>query len=184
MPPFARVLLIIALLSLLALAGYEGQRLAGVGSAFTAKYLCSAVFVGGRDPDQVARVDLPAFRSAVLGLVDWHVDAASGTTTASIFGLGRRQTRYRPGLGCTVAIDHTPVEVPVVSPVTMEPDNAFPPVVSAPAALEKVIEAAFSEPDPGRPRRTRALLVITAAILSRNAMPRAIRRSRALSAGR
>ena len=160
MPQFARVLLIIALLSLLALAGYEGQRLAGVGSAFTAKYLCSAVFIGGRDPDQVARVDLPAFRSAVLGLVDWHVDAASGTTTASIFGLGRRQARYRPGLGCTVAINHAPVEVPVVSPVTTEPDNAFPPAVSTPAGLEKVIEAAFSEPDPGHPRRTRALLVI------------------------
>lgn len=120
MPKFTRVLFIIALLSLLALAGYEGQRLAGVGSAFTAKYLCSAVFVGGRDPDQVARVDLPAFRSAVLGLVDWHVDAANGTSSASIFGLGRREARYLPGLGCTVAIDRAPVDVSVTPSITTE----------------------------------------------------------------
>ena len=62
MPRSARVLLLIALLSVLALTAYEGQRLAGVGSAFAAKYLCSAVFVGGLDPNQVARIDLPAFR--------------------------------------------------------------------------------------------------------------------------
>ena len=113
MPRSVRVLLLIALLSVLALTAYEGQRLAGVGSAFAAKYLCSAVFVGGRNPDQVARVDLPAFRSAVVDLVDWQVDVASGTTTADIFGLGRREARYRPGLGCTVAIDLVPATVPV-----------------------------------------------------------------------
>jgi CubicO group peptidase (beta-lactamase class C family) len=156
----ARSLLLIALLTLLALAGYEGQRLAGVGSAFAAKYLCSAVFVGGRDPEPVARVDLPAFRSAILGLVGWHVDSASGTTTADIYSIGRREARYRPGLGCTVAIDRTPAEVPVAPPVTAVPANAFPPVVPTPPALGKVVEAAFSEPDPGRLRRTRALLVI------------------------
>jgi CubicO group peptidase (beta-lactamase class C family) len=160
MPGPARVLLLIASLTLLALAAFEGQRLAGVGSAFTAKYLCSAVFVGGRDPDQTARVDLPAFRSAVLSLVNWDVGAANGTTTADIVGIGRRQARYRPGLGCTVAIDRTPADVPVAPPVTSEPANGFPPRVPTPPALEKVIEAAFSEPDPGHPRRTRALLVI------------------------
>jgi len=160
MPRSARLLLVIALLTLMAFAGHESQRLAGVGSAFAAKYLCSAVFVGGRDPDQVARIDLPAFRSAVLDLVDWHMDATSGTTTADIFSIGRREARYRPGLGCTVAIDRTPVEVQAAPPVTTESANAFPPVVPTPPALEKVVEAAFSEPDPGRPRRTRALLVI------------------------
>ena len=160
MPRSVRVLLLIALLSVLALTAYEGQRLAGVGSAFAAKYLCSAVFVGGRNPDQVARVDLPAFRSAVLDLVDWQVDAASGTTTADIFGLGRREARYRPGLGCTVAIDRAPAKVPFAVPVTAELADTFPPTIPTPPALEKVIEAAFSEPDPERPRRTRALLVI------------------------
>jgi CubicO group peptidase (beta-lactamase class C family) len=157
---FARVLLLIVLVTLLAFAGYKGQRLAGLGSAFAAKYLCSAVFVGGRDPVQVARVDLPAFRSAVLSLVDWHVDAAGGTTSAGIFGIGWREARYRPGLGCTVVIDHALTEVPVPLPVTTDPANAFPPVVPTPPALEKVVEAAFSEPYPQRPRRTRALLVI------------------------
>ena len=143
MPRSVRVLLLIALLSVLALTAYEGQRLAGVGSAFAAKYLCSAVFVGGRNPDQVARVDLPAFRSAVVDLVDWQVDAASGTTTADIFGLGRREARYRPGLGCTVAIDFVPAKVPVPLPVTAEPANAFPPVVATPPARGKSHRGGF-----------------------------------------
>jgi CubicO group peptidase (beta-lactamase class C family) len=160
MPRSAHTVLFIALLALVALAGYEGQRLAGVGGAFTAKYLCSAVFVGGRDPDEVARVDIPAFRSAVLGLVDWRVDAATRSATADIFSFGRREARYRPGLGCTVAIDGAPVTVPANGPVTAGATNAFPPAEPTPPALEKVVEAAFSEPDPARPRRTRALLVI------------------------
>jgi CubicO group peptidase (beta-lactamase class C family) len=155
-----RVLLLTALLIALVYAGYEGQRLAALGSALTAKYLCSAAFVGGRDPDQVARVDLAAFRSATLGLVDWKVDTAGGATTASLFGLGRRQARYRPGLGCTVAIDRVPADVPVAQSVRSRSAAAFPPALPTPPALGKVIEAAFSEPDPGRPRRTRALLVI------------------------
>jgi CubicO group peptidase (beta-lactamase class C family) len=159
-PRSARVLLVIALLALLALAGYQGERLAGVGSAFAAKYLCSAVFVGGRDAAAVADLDFPAFHSIILGLVQWHVDAAGGTTRADIVGIGRRRALYRPGLGCTVAIDRAPVNVPVAMPLPAQPADAFPPAVPTPPALETVIEAAFAEPDPGRPRRTRALLVI------------------------
>ena len=138
-----RVLLLIALLSVLALTAYEGQRLAGVGSAFAAKYLCSAVFVGGRNPDQVARVDLPAFRSAVLDLVDWQVDAASGTTTADIFGLGRRQARYRPGLGCTVAIDFVPATVPVRCPGHRGTGKRLPPRGCDPARRGKSHRVGF-----------------------------------------
>jgi CubicO group peptidase (beta-lactamase class C family) len=160
MPRSARFLLLAALLTLIALAGYQGQRLAGVGNAFAAKYLCSEVFIGGRDADVVARVDLPAFRSVILGLVDWRLNAANATTTARIFGIGRRQAIYRPGLGCTLAIDRPPADVPVALPAASEPAVDFPPAGSAPLALEKVIDDAFAEPDPRRPRRTRALLVI------------------------
>jgi hypothetical protein len=74
MPRSAKVFLLALILAFPGLAGYEGWRLAGVGSAFTAKYLCSEVFVGGRDAAEVARVDLAAFRSRTLSLVDWHVD--------------------------------------------------------------------------------------------------------------
>ena len=161
MPRSARVLLLIALLSVLALTAHEGQRLAGLGSAFTAKYLCSAVFVGGRDPDQIARVDLPAFRSAVLGLVDWHVDAANGTTTADIYSaLGGVRPATVPVWGAPWRSTAPRPRCRSYRPLTSEPANAFPLVVATPSAVEKVIEAAFSEPDSERPRRTRALLVI------------------------
>jgi CubicO group peptidase (beta-lactamase class C family) len=149
-----------ALLGLLALAGYEGQRLAGVGSGFAAKYLCSEVFVGGRDADAVARVDLPAFRSVILEWVDWRVDPEGGTASARIFGLGQRQAVYRPGLGCTLVIDSAPADVPHAVPAISQQSQAFPPAAPTPPDLAKVIDEAFAEPDPGHPRRTRALIVI------------------------
>jgi len=155
-----KFLTLVAALLLLAFAGYEAERLAGLGSAFVAKYLCSEVFVGTREPDAVARVDLPAFRSPILGLVDWRLDRPGATVSASIFGIGRRQARYRAQLGCTLAIDRTPVEVPVAPPRAPDAANAFPAAVPTPPALAQVVDAAFSEPDAERPRRTRALLVI------------------------
>lgn len=147
---------------LLALFGYgavQAWRLAAVGSAFTAKYLCSEVFVAGRVANEVARIDLPAFRSRVLDFSDWHVNEQAGTVTAKVLGMGRRQAVYRQGLGCTVAFEG-PLADPS-NPVDAHSDtNTFPSAASPPDALRQVVDEAFSEPDPDKPRRTRALLVI------------------------
>jgi CubicO group peptidase (beta-lactamase class C family) len=156
----AKFLLLAASAALLALGGFQAQRLAGVASAFTAKYLCSEAFVGGRDADAVAQTDLPAFRSGILGLVDWRVDAGRHTVSAHLLGIGRRQAIYREGLGCTLVIDQAPVNVPLAeSASTAAPADPLP-VAPTPSALTKVIDDAFAEPDPEHPRRTRAVVVV------------------------
>lgn len=150
----------IALL-LIGLAAGALLELAGLGSAFAAKYLCSQVFVAGREARAVAREDLPAFRSAILDAVRWRADSAQ--VRADILGLGERQALYREGLGCTLSLGGAPVSVPAPHPShppTSVADVAFAAPASAPPALARVVEAAFLEPDPSHPRRTRAILIV------------------------
>lgn len=148
-------------IALIAAAGYYAQRLAGLGSGFSAKYLCSEVFVAERPAEAVARDDLPAFRSPILDLVDWRLDRSAQSVSADILGIGRRRAIYRAGLGCTLVFDAPPAGVPVdPESIQSAPDGDFPQQAPAPAALGAVIEQAFAEPDIEHPRRTRALLVI------------------------
>jgi CubicO group peptidase (beta-lactamase class C family) len=153
-----RLLLVALTFTLLGLVGYEGQRLAGVGSAFAAKYLCSQVFVGGRKAEEVAGDDLPAFHSLILRMVDWRVDRTG--TSADLIGIGRRRAVYRPGLGCTLVIGRAPTPVPAALAAPLPRPDDFPPPAAAPGALDKVVEGAFAETDPSHPRRTRALIVV------------------------
>ena len=158
MPGAAGLALAGAIAILLALVLHQGLRLAGVASAFTAKHLCSEVFVAGREAQAVAREDLPAFRSRILGWVDWRLEDQS--VQAHILGIGRRVAAYRSGLGCSLALEGPPAPLPVDVPATSGTSFDFPPAATPPSALERVVDAAFQEPDPLHPRRTRALLVL------------------------
>lgn len=152
------LLLLGLLVALLALVVQQGLRLAGVASAFTAKHLCSEVFVAGREARAVAREDLPAFRSRILGWVDWRLEDQS--VKAHILGIGRYEAIHRPGLGCTLSLDGPPAPLPSEGPASPSPSAAFPPAAAPPLALARVVDAAFDEPDPRRPRRTRAIVVL------------------------
>ncbi len=154
--PAASVVLVLVL----GWTAWQSHHLAGLGSAFAAKYLCSQVFVAGREAAAVAQEDLPAFRSAVLDRVGWQVDTAHRRVRANILGLGARAAQYRPGLGCTLVLDGPPAEVTASPPWPSPPNDDFPQPASPPPALHRVVDAAFDEPDPSRPRRTRAVLVI------------------------
>lgn len=149
--------LLALLLVAVAAAAWLLEDLAGLGSAFTAKYLCSQVFVADRAAEAVAREDLPAFRSAILDRVRWRLDRAGQRVQADLLGLGRRLARHRPGLGCSLALAGPPADVPPPQPPA--PSAPFT-EAATPPALARVVEAAFAEPDPRRPRRTRAVLIL------------------------
>lgn len=133
--------------------------LAGLGSAFTAKYLCSQTFVAGREAEGVAREDLPGFRSAILDRVRWRLDWSGERVQADIVALGRREALHRPGLGCTLALAGPPADVPPPEPPAPVPPAPFA-EAATPPALARVVADAFAEPDPRRPRRTRAVLIL------------------------
>ena len=140
-------------------------RVAGVGSAYKAKALCSALFVSGLDldPERADEVSAGAYR--VMRLFRARVDRERKTVTASFLGLRTRTAAWRPGLGATLAF--RPLTPAPALPAPRRPSDLSLPWPEGEAAaaaespaLRNILDAAFSEPDPARPRRTRAVLVV------------------------
>jgi len=131
------------------------KRIAAVGASYKAKVLASALFVSGLDldPDRADEVSAGAYW--MLRLFRVHVDRDNKRVTASLFGCCPRTAVWRPGLGATL----TAVPLPP-SPLPAAPPAVEVPVTAGPEKLRAVIDAAFTELDPRRPRRTRAVVVM------------------------
>ena len=71
-------------------------------SGFTAKNMCSCVFVAGRPDSSVAAEELGDFP---LSLADYEVDVDKKSVTATVFGMAKKKAFYREGLGCTLVIE-------------------------------------------------------------------------------
>ncbi len=155
------------------LSGCSVPDMGAVGTGYTAKIMCSSVFVSGRDPEDVWEVDLAMPRGYFVG---YEVDFEDKSVEASVFGLFRRKAVYRDGLGCTIAAGISEAElrgqpVPELSPLPLSPENIswpmgdalpsgpLPPEVDK-QKLEAALDWAFSEPDPEHLRRTRAVVVV------------------------
>ena len=156
----ALVLLVIALALLLWL---KPPGLLRVGANYSAKIVCSNVFLAGRDPDQVLRVDVQAPGISILKLMRVSVDRARGTVRAGFLGvIGDGFAQYRSGRGCTVLPDgkldaSAPSQLNSrlgIGPPPVPPASAVPPAAfsSAPwpdgAAVEtsKTIDALIKDP--------------------------------------
>jgi Beta-lactamase len=137
-----------------------------IGVAYKAKVLCSGMFVSGRNPG-VVLAELQTEDLAILRHLEVSVDSAARSVTASGFGIVRRRAVYREGLGCALALDGLiPPGLPAGDRANLTQD-VLPPAVSelareepARRELERAIASAFSEPNPQRPRRTLAVVVV------------------------
>ena len=156
----------IVLVALLAAAIVAAHRGLTVAAGIKAKAICSGVFVSKRTPAAVEREDLAAYGSAFLDMVRADVDSAGRVVTASVPLLARSEAVFRDGLGCTIAAGVPRDALAAqVNGVDLAPKSA----ASLPSAaidgvsrekLDRVVAAAFDEPDPERPRRTRAVVVV------------------------
>ena len=142
-------------------------------AAFSAKALCSGVFVSHRAPEEVTAVDILADRSAAFSQVTQKIDYQERSVTSSYGDVITRKAVYREGLGCTLVIGASEATlraqsapVPASRPARSRP---WPQGEAAPARLPagvdgrrlaEVVDAAFNEPDPDRLRRTRAVIVV------------------------
>lgn len=146
-----------ALLALAALL--YAWRIAPVGSGYKAKVVCSAVFVCGRDPEDVAGLDVYADSYAILRPFRVSVDRKRRSATASLFGLRAKTAVFRPGIGATLS-------AAPAGPPSLPDDWKFPerPLARArprdPAAMTRALDAAFAEPLEKKRRRTRAVVVL------------------------
>jgi CubicO group peptidase (beta-lactamase class C family) len=77
-----------------------------VGANYTAKIVCSNVFLAGRDADEVLRVDVQVPGIALLRFMRVSVDKDHGVVRAGFLGfIGNGLAVSRPGAGCTVLPD-------------------------------------------------------------------------------
>src|ERR1700676_4687839 len=68
-------------------------------TSYGSKVMCSAVFVAGRNEQQVHNQDLSAY---MMKLADFKVNYSDSSVTGSILGFAKRKAIYRNGLGATV----------------------------------------------------------------------------------
>lgn len=154
----------LAALVVIAAFGYLVIFIAPIGDAYTAKMLCSGVFVAQRPAEQVRREDILADNNPFLPLVDAQVDVAHRRVNASFLGLARRVAVFREGLGCTVAIhvDATTLGREQLAwsrtAAPALPSATLPGAISQ--RLQSVLDAAFSELDAKKLRRTRAIVIL------------------------
>ncbi len=153
--------------AVVAAGGWQAARIVPIGVAYKAKAVCSGVFVSEREPTAVlAGTDHDDL--AILRFISVAIEAKTRTVTASALGLFRRRAVYRDGLGCALALEGL---IPPAFPgdeVVSGARGARPPGAGAPgdppsskrAALTAVLDRAFFEPNPKRPRRTQAVVVV------------------------
>src|SRR5262245_10723732 len=154
-------------------------RIAAIGSAYRSKVLCSIVFASGRtiDPQRVEDVSKDSYR--LLQLFRSNVDPVARTVTTSLFGLRPRTATFRPGLGATLFLKGSSAslqarrETPAYLTADLPPSRpegasaslaeAFGgggKVCTTSRTLQAVVDRAFTEPNPRRLRRTRAVVVL------------------------
>jgi CubicO group peptidase (beta-lactamase class C family) len=160
-----------------AVASPRLYRTALVGSGFTAEMLCSAVFVSHRDEQAVLAEDLKGPGDELLSFFRERIERDRKRVTASFYGIASQTAIFRNGLGCTridgkseaelraEAADLFPLPPPASESEALWPEGErVDPDASAQGVdgpqLKAALDAAFTEPDPAHPRRTRALVVV------------------------
>ena len=168
----------IALIIILAAAGWYLSDTLPISTGHTAKTICSNVFISGRNAEVVFKEDIAPVHF-LFAITDYKVDPDAKTVSADAFGFAERKAIYREGRGCTIVNGLTEdelrqqkigdVKLLKYSPEQRSkrpwPVGNHGPVVSLPAGVDAqklatAMDAAFVEPGPNNPRKTRAVVVV------------------------
>ncbi|ANT54093.1 serine hydrolase domain-containing protein [Mesorhizobium amorphae] len=99
-------LVVLAVAALFAWLYIAPPELIRVGSGYSAKIVCSNIFIAGRDANEVLAVDVQAPGHPLLRLMKVSVDKERGMVSAGLFGVfGRSVAVARDGLGCASVPD-------------------------------------------------------------------------------
>ena len=171
-----RYILIGLAISLLSLVYYASVAILPVISGYGAKQLCSAVFLQGRDAQEVISSELSDFP---LSLGRFKVNYSDSTTTGSVLGLGKRKAVYREGFGACIANDISVQELrkqqfnkPKLSPISRYHNaEAYWPIGERQwesiadssidlTALNQLMDTVFHGSYENKPMNTQAVLVV------------------------
>src|ERR1700722_13267668 len=108
-----------------------------VGANYSAKIVCSNVFLAARDPDEVLRTDVQAPGIALLRLMRVAVDRQQRVVRAGLLGfIGDGLAIERPGNGCTAVPDGNLQFARRVRAASVPVDREPAPAVSGDAAAD------------------------------------------------
>ena len=141
-------------------------------TGFSAKQMCTCMFVSGRDQKDIEANELGFFP---LSFVKNNVNPGDSSVTSSVLGLARKKAIYREGIGCTLINSVTEEQlesqifsIPQVPP--MNPDSVAWPhgdkisdTISSAIDKNKLnaaVDEAFTESKPNKKQRTRAVVVV------------------------
>lgn len=159
-----RVVLIVLVLGLF-YAGYYIYARLPIITAYAAKDMCSCVFIGARDPQNVKDNE---FQFSLVKYADAEVDYDNKTVTATVFGLGEKKAYYHPQKGCAILneVDAKEYLQNAVPPVVFDTTfykplniNITDPNVNY-DLLNTAINNAFKDKDPEKPFGTRTIIVL------------------------
>jgi CubicO group peptidase (beta-lactamase class C family) len=141
-------------------------------TSYGSKVMCSAVFVAGRNEQQVRDQDLSAY---MMKLADFKVNYTDSSVTGSILGFAKRKAIYRNGLGATLVSELSEQDIrmkhfnlaakpaantdTIAWPLGDKLIDTFPAAVDS-AKLQSAIQNIFLEKDTILPIRTRAVIVL------------------------
>jgi CubicO group peptidase (beta-lactamase class C family) len=146
-------------------------------TGYSAKIQCSCYFIGQQNPADIQKNELDFFP---VSLTTYSIDTKDSAVTVSLFGLTKRKAIYREGLGCTLINELPEKDVRSLSysiqdplqkindSLTIAKDSLHWPLGSQrgilPDSIQQKLELvagyAFTEPDPEKKVRTRALLIV------------------------
>jgi len=115
-----------------------------VGANYSAKIVCSNVFLAARNPEEVLSLDVQAPGIAVLKFMRVSVDRGRGVVRAGFLGfIGDGLAQWRPGKGCSVLPDGGLDLKPLPAPLSA----AAPAPSAAAAAAAADLSPAASWPE-------------------------------------
>jgi CubicO group peptidase (beta-lactamase class C family) len=143
------IFLVLAAGGLAAWLAYAPPALIRVGSAYSAKIVCSNVFIAKRNADEVLKIDVQAPGHPLLRLMKVRVDTAKAEAEAGLLGLfGKNTAVYREGFGCTNVTEGgrlAPLQKPSLSAAPANASALWPEGESIAASQDPAITAALDD---------------------------------------
>lgn len=150
------IIAVVLLAGFISSSVYYSFRLLSIGAAYKAKILSSGVFVSNREAGSVLDTDVSVDDLSFLRHLEANIDYEKREVTIHFLGLIKKKAICRPGEGCTLVYENKLPEGTAVSSPT-ESSNLR---VRYDSRFDPALDWAFSEPDPSRLRRTRAVVIL------------------------
>ena len=146
-----------------ACADLSPSRAAHVATGYVSHQLCSAVFVGGQDPERAYREAIEPLAGPMAFLVERRIDREQAEVRATIAGLAESRAVHRPPYGCVNATGQSTADPlgqgagkTLAGPVGSE----APVVEPSDPRLRAALARAFEESSSGPRRHTHAVVVM------------------------